>query len=393
MQWIDIKLYAMILVRVVYTSWFKWSSIGYNVWPCRAFSDRWFIVLHRLMDRESIMLFIWWFREILLIVGSLRALLITCTCTSWCRLCPANSIVWWGVVRFKPSVVHDWIISIRQLSFHFWYSLSSLWIYFITITSMIVHNVIWQGKMFSHWFFNSSVLDVWSMACQTNADCMLCFSDIVNGISFALNQIFCITSSTVRGSFHMKLCYSCSAGRALLRMLTTMRSQIISPPHVSLVAIFCEITEGYDVLLCSFAALLAPLVESGTLVYGILPGLEEQIELRLPCTPCFPCLLHSLMLELLLLPPPTQQSKILTCFVSLDSSRPKACLNCWNWCFQRCQSSRLRELKGSWGWRQIPAILHHYHHVVLSDWFNEDDVSNQEPWTRTELNSIELNLT
>ena len=96
------------------------------------------------------------------------------------------------------------------------------------------------------------------------------------------------------------------------------------PPHVSVVAISCEIIEGYDVLLCSFATLLAPFVESGTLIYDIFPGLEERIELRLPCIPCFPCLLHSLMLELLLPPPPRQQSKILTCFIFLDSSRPEA---------------------------------------------------------------------
>ena len=51
--------------------------------------------------------------------------------------------------------------------------------------------------MFSHWFLNSPVLDAQSMACQTNAECILHFSDVLGGTSFTLNQVNQVTGSTV----------------------------------------------------------------------------------------------------------------------------------------------------------------------------------------------------
>ena len=65
--------------------------------------------------------------------------------------------------------------------------------------------------MFSHWFLNSSMLDVRSMACQTNAECILRFRNVLDGTSSALNQVQHVAGSTVRGGFHTKLCASCSA--------------------------------------------------------------------------------------------------------------------------------------------------------------------------------------
>ena len=67
--------------------------------------------------------------------------------------------------------------------------------------------------MFSHWFLNSSMLDVRSMACQTNAECILRFSDVLDGTSSALNQVHHVAGTTVRGGFHTKSCASCSAAK------------------------------------------------------------------------------------------------------------------------------------------------------------------------------------
>ena len=65
--------------------------------------------------------------------------------------------------------------------------------------------------MFSHWFLNSTVLDVRSMASQTYTECILRFSDVLNGTSFALNQVHHVPRSTVGSGFHTKLCALCRA--------------------------------------------------------------------------------------------------------------------------------------------------------------------------------------
>ena len=87
------------------------------------------IVVHRLTDWEALMLFIWWYREPPLIVGQLGAsLIILFRC--WSRL--SNLIARRGRgyrLRFRPSGVHDRIISIQRLSFRLQYSLSSLRIF------------------------------------------------------------------------------------------------------------------------------------------------------------------------------------------------------------------------------------------------------------------------
>ena len=67
--------------------------------------------------------------------------------------------------------------------------------------------------MFSHWFLNSSMLAVRSMACQTNAECILRFSNILDGTSSALNQVHHVAGSTVCGGSHTKSCTSCSAAK------------------------------------------------------------------------------------------------------------------------------------------------------------------------------------
>ena len=113
-------------------------------------------------------------------------------------------------LRFRPPGVCDRIISIQQLSFCLRYSPFSLWIFSITI--IFKTSIEWSDRekcTFGHWLLNPSVLDVRSMACQTNAECILRFSDVLNGTSSALNQVYHVTSPTVRGGFHAKLRASC----------------------------------------------------------------------------------------------------------------------------------------------------------------------------------------
>ena len=58
--------------------------------------------------------------------------------------------------------------------------------------------------MLSHWLLDSSVLDVWSMACQTNAECILRFSYVLNSTSSTLNRVYHVDNSTVCGGFYVK---------------------------------------------------------------------------------------------------------------------------------------------------------------------------------------------
>ena len=85
------------------------------------------------MDREALVLFICWLRELALVVVQLRTPLITFQY----RTCLTNLMTQRGSgyeLRFRPSGVSDRIISIQRLSFYLRYSLSSLWIFSITIT-------------------------------------------------------------------------------------------------------------------------------------------------------------------------------------------------------------------------------------------------------------------
>ena len=73
--------------------------------------------------------------------------------------------------------------------------------------------MIWYGEMFGHWLLDSLVLDVQSMACQTNAECILHFSNVLNSTSSALNQVHHVASTTVRNGFHAKSRASCCAAK------------------------------------------------------------------------------------------------------------------------------------------------------------------------------------
>ena len=49
------------------------------------------------------------------------------------ELFSASNWEWSHVVRLSPSGLIDWIVVIQWLSFHLRYSMSSLWIFLITI--------------------------------------------------------------------------------------------------------------------------------------------------------------------------------------------------------------------------------------------------------------------
>ena len=131
-----IKVYAMMSIDVIiheYCSSVGPLSVAQRFTPQGFFQARRSVVLHRLMDREALMLFIWWFKELPLVVGWFGALLITFRCQS--RL--ANLMARRGrgyELRFRLSGVSDQIISIQWLSFCLRYSLSSLWILSVAVT-------------------------------------------------------------------------------------------------------------------------------------------------------------------------------------------------------------------------------------------------------------------
>ena len=101
------------------------------------------VVLHRLMDREALMLLFDGSESYPLVVGRLGASLITFQGRSRLDNLMGQRGHGYGL-RFRPSGVHDLMIPIQRLSFCLQYSLSSVWIFSITIT--FKSSMEWSGR-------------------------------------------------------------------------------------------------------------------------------------------------------------------------------------------------------------------------------------------------------